>query len=93
MGGKKDEDPLRVLGERLEQRRLSLGLGVQDLIPLSGLRSEQIEAVLAGRGAVDIGMVLKMAGALGVDSRDLFDGITWVPARDGGEYRVDNEDG
>jgi len=68
-------------------------MSIESLAERAGLDRAQIEAVLTGSQNAGISVLLRLAGALGVDSGRLLDGITWIPREGGGEYRVEEPEG
>jgi transcriptional regulator with XRE-family HTH domain len=71
--------------EGLRQRR---GMSVEALAELCQLDQKEIGELLSGETEASANTVYLLAGALGVDPADLFQGMTWVPPADGGSGYV-----
>jgi transcriptional regulator with XRE-family HTH domain len=71
--------------ERLRHRE---GISVAELVRRSELDQETVEELLLGEAEPRLDTIYLIAGALGVDPANLFDGVAWIPdGRGGGEYR------
>lgn len=67
--------------EGLRQRR---GMSVEALAERSELARGNLTEILSGEAEASANTVYLLAGALGVDPGDLFQGITWASPADGG---------
>jgi transcriptional regulator with XRE-family HTH domain len=72
----------------LRQRR---GMSVEALAERSELRQEELTGILSGDLDARTGTVYLLAGALGVDPGDLFQGMNWTPPADGGSGYLIND--
>ncbi len=72
--------------ERLRRRD---GITIAELVERSELDRETIEGLLRGETEPHLDTIYLIAGALGVDPANLFEGVAWIPdGRGGGEYRI-----
>lgn len=71
--------------EGLRQRR---GMSVEALAERSELARGNLTEILSGKAEASANTVYLLAGALGVDPGDLFQGITWASPADGGSGYV-----
>jgi transcriptional regulator with XRE-family HTH domain len=78
--------------ERLRRRD---GLSVEGLAARSQIDPHELRRILRGDEEADYGTIVLLAGALGVEPGELFEGIAWIrPGRDGGGgFKVDEPDG
>ena len=75
----------------LRQRR---GLSVEVLAERSELGRDELTGILSGKVEARTGTVYLLAGALGVDPGDLFQGMTWATPADGGSgYMIESPKG
>jgi transcriptional regulator with XRE-family HTH domain len=88
----KSKDPESALGQRIDQLRRASGLSVEELANRADLDRSQLESLLHGVQDVGIFVLIRLAGALGVEPGEILDTVTWVPRRDGGEYRMEAAD-
>jgi transcriptional regulator with XRE-family HTH domain len=76
------------VGRLIRKEELSL----DELAERSEVDRGTIERVLRGEAEADLDLIYRLAGALEVEPRRLFDGIAWVPDEEGGgRLRVDPE--
>ncbi|MGH2975337.1 MAG: helix-turn-helix domain-containing protein [Solirubrobacterales bacterium] len=68
-------------GENLSRVRDLTGLSQEDLGIKAGLHRTEISQLERGLRVARIDTLVKLAGALGVSTDDLLDGIAWEPAR------------
>jgi transcriptional regulator with XRE-family HTH domain len=69
-------------------------LSLDELAERSEVDRRTIERVLRGEAEADLGLIYRLAGALGVEPGRLFDGIAWVPDDErGGRLKFDPEGG
>jgi transcriptional regulator with XRE-family HTH domain len=80
-----NRDPQARFGANVEALRQRRGLSVKALAARSELGQDELTGILIGDVEVRAGTVYLLAGALGVDPGDLFDGMSWTPPVDGGE--------
>jgi transcriptional regulator with XRE-family HTH domain len=71
--------------EGLRQRR---GMSVEALAERCQLGRVDLAEILSGEAEAGANIVYLLAGALGVDPGDLFQGITWASPADGGRGYV-----
>jgi transcriptional regulator with XRE-family HTH domain len=77
-------------GANVEELRRRAGLSLEALAERSQLDRADLAGILGGEIEARAGTVYLLAGALGVDPADLFDGMSWTPPADGGSgYAVD----
>jgi transcriptional regulator with XRE-family HTH domain len=79
----------RELAERVEGLVRGRGWTMDDLVRRARVEPLELAALLDGTEEVGISLILRLAGALDVETDALIGGIEWVPGPDGGEYRVD----
>ncbi|HEX4305565.1 MAG TPA: helix-turn-helix transcriptional regulator [Solirubrobacterales bacterium] len=74
---------------RIESLRRERGLTFEELATRADVDRPLLESLAGGAPDVGITVLVRLAGALGVDPSELLEGIDWVPdGRGGGEYRV-----
>jgi transcriptional regulator with XRE-family HTH domain len=81
-------DGRRGLAERVEQLADVRGWTTEELAEHAELGSAELAALFSGTEEVGVSVILRLAGALGVEADDLIGGIVWVPGPTGGEYRI-----
>jgi transcriptional regulator with XRE-family HTH domain len=82
-----------VLVARVEALRRGKAWTIGDLAERAEISPELLECFLADTPDVGVSVILRLAGALGVEPEELLRGIEWVPdGRGGGEYRVGDPD-
>ena len=75
----------------LRQRR---GMSLEELAKRCQLGREDLAEILSGEAEASANTVYLLAGALGVDPGDLFQGMTWASPADGGSgYVIENPKG
>lgn len=53
-----------------------------------------IDRVLSGEAEAQLDLIYRLAGALGIEPRRLFEGITWVPGEaEGGRLKIEGPEG
>jgi transcriptional regulator with XRE-family HTH domain len=82
-------DPIAELGSRLDRHRRQQGLTIEALADRSDLDRVDVDAVLKGEMNAGISVLLRLAGALGIEASELLQGISWEPRRGGGAFRID----
>jgi transcriptional regulator with XRE-family HTH domain len=70
---KADEKLKKIIGERIKQRRLSLGWSQERLADKAGLHSKGLSRIETGNANSSIGTLDRIASALGIQLGDLFD--------------------
>jgi transcriptional regulator with XRE-family HTH domain len=74
---------------RIESLRREQGLTFEELATRADVDRPLLESLAEGAPDVGISVLVRLAGALGVDPGELLEGIDWVPdGQGGGEYRV-----
>jgi transcriptional regulator with XRE-family HTH domain len=63
----------------IERWRRRDGSSVEQLATRAGLAGDELEEILAAEREADYGTIVSLAGALGVEPGELFDGIGWIP--------------
>lgn len=82
-----------VLVARVEALRRARAWTIDDLAERAEISLELLERFLADTPDVGVSVVLRLAGALGVEPDELLRGIEWIPdGRGGGGYRVGDPD-
>jgi transcriptional regulator with XRE-family HTH domain len=71
-------------GANVDALRQSRGMSVEALAERSQLGPEDLAGILNGEAEANANSVYLLAGALGVDPGDLFNGMSWAPPADGG---------
>lgn len=64
-----------LIAARVDRLRRNRGLSIEELADRALLDSTEIEGILAGTEDLGLDTVLLLAGALGVETRELLDGI------------------
>lgn len=77
------------LAKTVEGLARQQGLSLDDLAARSKVDGETIHRVLQGEVEADLDLIYRLAGALEIEPRRLFDGIAWVPGESGGRLEVD----
>jgi transcriptional regulator with XRE-family HTH domain len=86
----KSEQAKERFGANVEGLRRRRGMSVEALAERSELERDELTGILSGEIEARTATVYLLAGALGVDPGDLFDGISWLPPADGGSgYAVE----
>ena len=76
----------------VERLRRRAGISVAELAERSELDRETVEKLLAGSAEPHLDTIYLIAGAIGVDAAQLFDGVAWTPdGRGGGKYRFGDD--
>jgi transcriptional regulator with XRE-family HTH domain len=89
-----DRDARERFAANVERLRQRSGLSAEALAERSQVDPGEIEAIFRGDVEARAGTIYRLAGALGVEPEELFDGVAWVPPRDGGPgYVVEKPDG
>jgi transcriptional regulator with XRE-family HTH domain len=81
-------DARRGLAERLERFVRARGWTTDELAARARVKPSELAALFGGTEEVGVSVILRLAGALGVEVDDLIGGIDWVPGPNGGEYRI-----
>jgi transcriptional regulator with XRE-family HTH domain len=74
----------KVVGPRIAERRLELGLNQEDLAYLAGLHRTAISPLESGKRGIRLVNAFRLAAALGMTISELLDGVYWD--HDGGEF-------
>jgi transcriptional regulator with XRE-family HTH domain len=76
-----DKGPFnKLIAARVERLRRARSLSIDDLAERALLEPAQVEAILAGTEALGLDTVILLAGALGVETRELLEGVEWPPS-------------
>jgi transcriptional regulator with XRE-family HTH domain len=67
------------LAATIERLRRQGNFSLDELADRSQLDREVLEEILRGDAEADLGLIYRIAGALGAEPADLFKGIAWVP--------------
>lgn len=77
--GKSPNPILRILGERIRERRLSLGLSQERLAELAAIHRTYVPGIESGQRAVTVIVLMRLAEALGGDASELLTGLRLTP--------------
>jgi transcriptional regulator with XRE-family HTH domain len=67
------DETIRVVGERIRQRRKRIGMTLNDLAERTGVSVSMLSMLERGLAGASIGTLVAVSSALGVQMRDLFD--------------------
>jgi len=70
-----DENALQLLGSRIRERRLALGVSQEKFAQIAGLHRTYIWQIESGKHNIAVTNLLKIARALGTKASDLLEGI------------------
>jgi transcriptional regulator with XRE-family HTH domain len=74
----------------IERMRRDAGLSLDELAERSEIPAPELMAILGGDIEARVDTIYLLAGALGIDPAELFEGVAWVPGpKGGGHYEVD----
>jgi XRE family transcriptional regulator, regulator of sulfur utilization len=82
----------KIPGANLKRLRDDKPWTQEKLAERAGLDRSEVQRIEGGERSPGCEVVLKLAGALGVDPGELFRGGTWIPSENRFEYR-EGEDG
>jgi transcriptional regulator with XRE-family HTH domain len=89
-----NRDPQARFGANVDDLRQRRGLSVEALAGRSELGQDELTGILSGGVEASANTVYLLAGALGVDPGDLFQGMSWTPPADSGsDYVIDDPKG
>jgi transcriptional regulator with XRE-family HTH domain len=74
--------------ENLSHYRERSGLSVEALAAKAETHRTQVSQYLNGKALPRLDVVVRLAGSLNVSVAQLVEGITWEPAADTGQYKV-----
>lgn len=85
------EEAFRRIGENINRGLEACPFSMDQVAERSLMETGEIELVIAGQDLDVTGDALNcLAGAIGIESADIFEGVHWVPHGDrpGGEYFI-----
>jgi transcriptional regulator with XRE-family HTH domain len=79
-------------GRNLARHRLASGLSQEELAVRASVHRTQVGLLESGKRQPRIETLVKLAGALSIDSSALLEGIAWVPpATDTGHFELQGD--
>lgn len=89
-----DREARERFAANIERLRRRDGLSVEDVAARSQIDPDVLRRILCADKEADYRTIVLLAGALGVEPGELFEGIAWIPPGqdDGGRFKVDEPD-
>jgi transcriptional regulator with XRE-family HTH domain len=90
-----DREARERFAANIQRLRLRDGLSVELLAERAELDGRELREILRGEGEARYGTIALLAGALGVEPEELFQGIRWIPPEgdDRGRFEIEESGG